>query len=448
MKKTTTLFASAVLLAASCFFTCTSFAETAAEREARMGWWKEARFGMFIHWGVYSVLGGTYKGDPVNGIGEWIMHRAQIPVEEYETYATMFNPQFFDAEEWVLLAKEAGMKYIVITSKHHDGFALWDSKVTDWDIVDSSPYGKDILAPLAAACEKHGIRLCFYHSIMDWHHPYAQSTSYPNYNDREKVNPEFPKYIENYMKPQLKELLTNYGDIGVLWFDGEWTPAYTTEMGKDVYNYVRSLKPDIIVNNRVDKGRKGMEGLNKEGDFAGDFGTPEQEIPDTGVPGVDWESCMTMNKTWGWKANDPEWKSSEMLIQNLIDIVSKGGNYLLNVGPTHEGVIPNPSVERLKDMGAWLKVNGESIYGAQASPFERPVWGRYTSTDDAVYAHVMEWPETGHVYVPHVDGKYGEITLLANGKPLKTDVAKNGTTIFLPETAPDAVATVIKLTLR
>ena len=413
-----------------------------------MAWWKEARFGMFIHWGVYSVLGGTYKGDPVKGIGEWIMQRAQIPVEEYESYATMFNPQFYDAEEWVLLAKEAGMKYIVITSKHHDGFALWDSKVTDWDIMDASPYGKDILAALAAACEKHGIRLCFYHSIMDWHHPFAQSTSYPNYNDREKINPEFPKYIENFMKPQLKELLTNYGDIGVLWFDGEWTSAYTTEMGKDVYNYVRSLKPDIIINNRVDKGRKGMEGLNKEGDFAGDFGTPEQEIPDTGIDGVDWESCMTMNDTWGWKANDPEWKSSEMLIQNLIDIVSKGGNYLLNVGPTHEGVIPNPSVERLKDMGAWLKVNGESIYGAQASPFDKPSWGRFTHNDEAVYAHVMEWPETGYIYVPHLDAHYSMVAWLADGRPLATDVGTEGTIIFLPEEAPDPVATVIKLTLK
>ena len=448
MKTIQTLLAIAILSASTALISHNASGESAAEREARMAWWKEARFGMFIHWGVYSVLGGTYKGDPVKGIGEWIMQRAQIPVEEYESYATMFNPQFYDAEEWVLLAKEAGMKYIVITSKHHDGFALWDSKVTDWDIMDASPYGKDILAALAAACEKHGIRLCFYHSIMDWHHPFAQSTSYPNYNDREKINPEFPKYIENFMKPQLKELLTNYGDIGVLWFDGEWTSAYTTEMGKDVYNYVRSLKPDIIINNRVDKGRKGMEGLNKEGDFAGDFGTPEQEIPDTGIDGVDWESCMTMNDTWGWKANDPEWKSSEMLIQNLIDIVSKGGNYLLNVGPTHEGVIPNPSVERLKDMGAWLKVNGESIYGAQASPFDKPSWGRFTHNDEAVYAHVMEWPETGYIYVPHLDAHYSMVAWLADGRPLATDVGTEGTIIFLPEEAPDPVATVIKLTLK
>ena len=448
MKTIQTLLAIAILSASTALISHNASGESAAEREARMAWWKEARFGMFIHWGVYSVLGGTYKGDPVKGIGEWIMQRAQIPVEEYESYATMFNPQFYDAEEWVLLAKEAGMKYIVITSKHHDGFALWDSKVTDWDIMDASPYGRDILAALAAACEKHGIRLCFYHSIMDWHHPFAQSTSYPNYNDREKINPDFPKYIENFMKPQLKELLTNYGDIGVLWFDGEWTSAYTTEMGKDVYNYVRSLKPDIIINNRVDKGRKGMEGLNKEGDFAGDFGTPEQEIPDTGIDGVDWESCMTMNDTWGWKANDPEWKSSEMLIQNLIDIVSKGGNYLLNVGPTHEGVIPNPSVERLKDMGAWLKVNGESIYGAQASPFDKPSWGRFTHNDEAVYAHVMEWPETGYIYVPHLDAHYSMVAWLADGRPLATDVGTEGTIIFLPEEAPDPVATVIKLTLK
>ena len=420
--------------------------ENAEDRDARMDWWKEARFGMFIHWGVYSVHGGTYKGNQVPGIGEWIMNKAPIPVDEYEGYAEMFNPVFFDAEEWVRIAKNAGMKYIVITSKHHDGFALWDSKVSDWDIMDASPFKQDILKELSIACEKYGIRLCFYHSIMDWHHPDAQGPFYPKYNDRKRENPRFPLYVENYLKPQLKELLTGYGDLGILWFDGEWIPDYKTEMGKDIYNFVRNLQPDIIINDRVDKGRKGMEGLNAEGNFAGDYGTPEQEIPDTGLPGVDWESCMTMNRTWGWKAYDNEWKSDELLIRNLIDIASKGGNYLLNVGPTHEGLIPAPSIERLRAMGDWLAVYGESIYGSDASPFEKPDWGRFTQKEGEVFAHIFEWPEDGTLRIPLMDGMpYKSIQIIDCCDDLAWEIRGDDAFISLPLEMQDAIATVVKL---
>ncbi len=422
--------------------------ESDADREARMAWWKEARFGMFIHWGVYAVQGGTYKGDQVDGIGEWIMHRAAIPVDEYEQYAEMFNPVFFDADEWVKVAADAGMKYIVITSKHHDGFALWDSKVSDWDVMDASPFKRDILRELADACKKYGVRLCFYHSIMDWHHPDAQAAFYPTYNDREASNPRFPLYVENYMKPQLKELLTEYGDLGILWFDGEWMKDYATDMGKDIYNYVRGLQPDIIINNRVDKGRQGMQGLDKEGDFVGDYGTPEQEIPDVGLPGVDWESCMTMNRTWGWKSADLDWKTDEVLIRNLIDVVSKGGNYLLNVGPTPEGVIPHPSVERLRAMGDWLKVNAESIYGSSASPFEKPDWGRFTLKPGALYAHVFEWPENGKLVLPRMGNGtgYKRIQILATGEELEFGAVEDEIMVSLPKSAPDSIATVLRLT--
>lgn len=422
--------------------------ESPTDRESRMAWFKEARFGMFIHWGVYAVHGGTYKGDQIPGIGEWIMHRAAIPVDEYEQYAEMFNPVFFDADEWVKIAADAGMKYIVITSKHHDGFALWDSKVSDWDVMDASPFRQDILKELAVACDKYGVRLCFYHSIMDWHHPDAQAAFYPNYNNREASNPRFPLYVENYMKPQLKELLTGYGDLGILWFDGEWMKDYTTEMGKEIYNYVRSLQPDIIINNRVDKGRQGMQGLDKEGDFAGDYGTPEQEIPDVGLPGVDWESCMTMNDTWGWKSADLDWKTEKALIRNLIDVVSKGGNYLLNVGPTPEGVIPQPSVERLQIIGKWLKVNGESIYGSSASPFEKPDWGRYTQQGNVLYAHVFDWPASNKLILPRMtDGApYKRIQLVATGEELEFGEVEDAFMISLPNEAPDPVASVFRLT--
>ncbi|MGK7396798.1 MAG: alpha-L-fucosidase [Candidatus Cyclobacteriaceae bacterium M3_2C_046] len=419
--------------------------ETSAEKAERMNWWKDARFGMFIHWGLYAVPAGEYKGERSERIGEWIMHHLNIPISEYEEFAGQFNPVKFNAEEWVNIAKNAGMKYIIITSKHHDGFALWDSEVTDWDIIDATPYNQDILKELAEACRKEGIKLGFYHSIMDWHHPDAQAIWEPNYNqgrDSDKVNPNFERYVEEFMKPQLKELLTNYGDIAVLWFDGEWIPDYTSEMGKDLYNYIRNLQPDIIINNRVDKGRRGMEGLDAEGDFAGDFGTPEQEIPATGVAGVEWESCMTMNDTWGYKSFDHNWKSDTTLIRNLVDIVSKGGNFLLNVGPTAEGEIPPPSVERLSAMGDWLEVNGEAIYEAQASPVDKPSWGRYTQKEGKVYAHIFDWPQDQTLRLDGIS-TVEKAYLLADPSN-QLEVNEEGT-IRLPAQPVDPIATVVVL---
>jgi len=420
--------------------------ETQQEKEARMQWWNDARFGMFIHWGLYSIPAGEYDGKQIPGIGEWIMQRAPITVEEYEKYAAQFNPVKFNAEEWVQIAKNAGMKYIVITSKHHDGFCLWDSKVTEWDVMDASPFKRDILKELKEACDKNGITLCFYHSIMDWHHPDAQAPFYPDYNDRDRTNPNFARYVENYLKPQLKELIVNYGKLGILWFDGEWIKDWTSPLGKDMYNYVRNQQPDIIINNRVDKGRQGMQGLNKDGDFAGDYGTPEQEIPDTGLPGVAWESCMTMNDSWGYKSRDHNWKSSETLIRNIIDITSKGGNYLLNVGPTSEGLLPEASVERLKDIGAWMQVNGDAIYGTSASPFEKPVWGRYTRKPGKLFAHVFERPENDELNIPLKAVQVKNISLLG-GEDQSFEVKPdgNGFVIHLPKTLPDKIASVIMI---
>jgi alpha-L-fucosidase len=416
-------------------------------KDERMAWWRDARFGMFIHWGLYAVPAGTYNGKRVDGIGEWIMNNGKIPVKEYEKYAEQFNPIGFNADQWVRMAKNAGMKYIVITSKHHDGFCLWDSKVTNYDIMDATPFKRDILKELSAACKKQGVKLCFYHSIMDWHHPDAQAPFYPNYNDTSKSNPNFDRYVETYLNPQIAELLTNYGPIGVLWFDGEWIRDWTEPKGKDMYAYARRLQPKIIVNNRVGKGRKGMEGLSKSDEYAGDFGTPEQQIPPSGLPGVDWETCMTMNDTWGYKEYDENWKSSEELIRNLADIASKGGNFLLNVGPTPEGLFPRAIERRLEEIGKWMAVNSESIYGTTASPIGRPDWGRCTAKGNKLYLHVFRWPADDKLEVPLAGVQVSKAYLLADKKHagLPVSSGQDQITVSVPKAAPDSIDSVVVL---
>jgi alpha-L-fucosidase len=374
--------------------------ETPEQHDARMRWFREAKFGMFIHWGAYSTAAGEWNGRSVRGVGEWLLSNAQIKPEDYAVLQKQFNPVKYDAKEWVRIAKDSGMKYIVITSKHHDGFCLWDSALTDWDVGGSPFAPRDPLKELADACTEAGIRLCFYHSIMDWHHPdYLPRRAW---DARPTDGADYSRYIA-YMKGQLKELTSGrYGDVGILWFDGEWEGTWTHEMGKDLYDYCRALDKDIIVNNRVDTGRSGMEGITREGDYRGDYGTPEQQIPATGLPaGVDWETCMTMNDTWGWKKSDTNWKSSTDLVRKLVDIASKGGNFLLNVGPTGEGEIPAASVERLAAMGAWMKVNARAVHGARANPFpEPPAWGRVTRSvnedgSERLNLCVFDWPADG-----------------------------------------------------
>lgn len=388
-----------------------------------MAWFREARFGMFIHWGLYAVAGGIWKGKDANGVGEWLLTNAQIPVAEYEPLQQQFNPVKFSAKAWVKTAKDAGMRYIVITSKHHDGFCLWDSKLTDWDVM-GTPFKRDILKELAVECQKQKVRLCFYHSIMDWHHP--DYLPRRGWDKRPTAEASFNRYIE-YMKGQLKELLTEYGPIGIAWFDGEWEGTWTHEKGQDLYHFVRSLQPNIIVNNRVDKGRQGMQGMTK-GDFAGDYGTPEQEIPANGFgEGVDWESCMTLNDTWGFKFKDTHWKSTETLLRNLVDCASKGGNYLLNVGPTPEGTFPQPIVERLEQMGHWTKANGEALYGTKASPFPRPLpWGRVTQKGNKLYLHVFDTSQSV-ISLPGLKTKIKSArTLTGFSKPATVRVEPNG----------------------
>jgi alpha-L-fucosidase len=419
--------------------------ETTAEKDARMQWWRQARFGMFIHWGLYAVPAGEWDG--TSNHAEWILTTAQIPVEQYEKFGPQFNPVKFNADQWVRMAKDAGMKYLVITSKHHDGFCLWDSDATDYDIMDRTPFKRDILKELSVACKEQGIKLCFYHSIMDWHHP--DYLPRRKWEKRSADGADYTRYI-SYMKAQLKELVLRY-DPAVLWFDGEWEKTWTHEDGLKLYDYVRSLKPAIIINNRVDKGRHGMQGTFDTSQYAGDFGTPEQEIPASGLD-YDWESCITMNRYWGWNKHDKDFKSTEDLIHKLVDIASKGGNFLLNIGPKPDGTFPIESSERLKHIGQWMDVNGESIYGTTASPFTGLPWGRCTKRIEhdktVLYLHVFDWPSNRKLRIPELESKIDTSYLLANHEPLETSSDEKGIVIEVPKEPIDPMNTVIVLEVK
>src|SRR4051812_4607559 len=408
-----------------------------ALRQERLAWWREARFGMFIHWGLYAVPAGEWNGKPTPGLGEWIMNRAKIPATEYEKLTSQFNPVKFNADEWVAVAKSAGVKYITITAKHHDGFAMYGSKVSKFNIVDATPFHRDPLKELAAACQKAGIKLCFYYSqAQDWHEPDGAGNSW-DWPDENKKN--FAKYFEEKVKPQVRELLTNYGPIGLMWFD---TPQVITKaQSEDLAALVHQLQPKCLVSGRVGHG-------------AGDYDSAGDNQISVGVVKRDWETPVTMNDTWGFRKDDNNWKSTATLIRQLVQIASRGGNYLLNVGPTAEGQIPQPSVQRMAEIGQWLKVNSGAINGTEPSPFpyELP-WGIITSRPGKLYLHVFEWPKK-ELVLYGVKNDVKSAHLLAGGTALKinrqADKAADhyALRIELPPTAPDKNDSIIVLEMN
>ena len=415
--------------------------ESAKAVARRLQWWSDARFGMFIHWGLYSQWGCHYpgtNGTMLDGKTEHMMRHLQMPLAQYARIADVFDPTNFSADAWVRIAKAAGMKYMVITAKHHDGFAMFNSPSSDYNIVARTPWKRDPIRELAEACRREGLKFGVYYSLgRDWQDPdvptrdgYRSNTwDYPDENKK-----DFSKYFARKVKPQLRELLTQYGPIAVLWFD---TPERISKaQSEELVRLIHSLQPDCIINQRV-------------GNRLGDYRVAEQRIPEGGFSDP-WETCMTLNRHWGYYLGDENWKPSQTVIRNLIDIVSKGGNYLLNVGPTGQGVIPEGAVADLREVGDWMKVNGDAIYGTTGSPFKRKLdWGRCTKkvagNQTTLYLHVFDWPKDGKLLVPGVSKTVISASLLATGARLTTASDASGVTVTVPSLAPDRIASVIVL---
>jgi alpha-L-fucosidase len=414
--------------------------ENQQDKEQRLEWFRNAKFGMFIHWGPYSRLAGEWKGKqvPVGRNAEWIMNELKIPVSEYRELAHEFNPVRFNAQSWVRLAKATGMKYIVITAKHHDGFAMFKSDVSTYDIVDWTPFKRDPLKEISQACSDEGIKFCVYYSHReDWDHPggYGNSWDYDNdWGDDFYDHEKFEKYLEEKAKPQVSELLSNYGPIGLVWFD---RGMYNPEQAMEFVELVHGLQPLALINGRV--GNYGQE-------FMGDY----QSMSDNGMPpgGLDeyWEAPATLNKTWGFSKFDTLWKKPETVIRQLVAAVSRGGNFLINVGPDGSGDIPEATIEIFSKVGSWVERNSESIYGTTANPFGELPWGYCSVKENKLYLFVIDWPVDNKIDLQGLQNSVVSAYPLAD-KSVKLPVKRVEETIriALPPKAPDDPIAVIVL---
>jgi alpha-L-fucosidase len=414
--------------------------------QERLEWFQDAKYGMFIHWGLYAVPAGEWKGEKIPWIGEWIMRQAKIPVAEYEQLANEFNPVKFNAKMWVRLAKEAGMKYIVITAKHHDGFAMYHSKADPYNIVDATPFDRDPMKELADECAKQGVKLCFYYShCIDWHEKDAIGNywDFPeNEDDIDKAwkkvkmegKPEFDRYSQAKAIPQMRELLTDYGPIGLIWYD--MPVRMSKEQCQPFVDVIRELQPNCLINGRIGHGLGDYQSM-------GDNAIPKENVTNF------WETPMTLNDTWGYKTDDENWKSVETIQHMLVEIASKGGNFLLNVGPTAEGVVPQPSIDRIKEVGVWLKDNGESIYDTDMSPFkEKHSWGLCTAREGKLYLHVFDRPKDGVLKVQGLTNKVTKAYVLTSKKKCKFEQTDEQISVILPDTQTDSLDTVVVLKIQ
>lgn len=451
--------------------------ELLMQQNERMAWWREARFGMFVHLGAYSVYGGEYQGRRTRSMAEWIEHSERIPYNEYEQAATKFHPTKFSAERLAGLAKRAGMKYLVIGTKHHEGFCMWDTQLTDYNIVKWGRFGRDPLKEVAAECQRQGIKLGFYYSVRDWHHPDWMRYAYlgnpgpnyrgwwgypaspwtgnriydcgcescvadrpipPNVDPRPTSDVDMNRYLD-YMKGQITELLTGYGPVGVMWFDGQDIEDAKLGRVEEMVATMRKLQPGIIINDRI----------GPDGTEFGDYGVHEGSIPGTNVP-RDWETCVTSNSSWGFNKFDLNWVDSSTMIHWLADTTSKGGNLLLNVGPDGLGQVPEPAANNLAQVGAWLDVNGASIYGCGSAGLPQPKWGRITAKDNMLYLHVFDSPSDAHLIVPKLSKSVDKAYFLVdtNKTPLPVTITDEGLQIATPNFQPSHADTVIAIELR
>lgn len=399
-----------------------------AKDGARGAWLKDSRFAMFIHWGLYSELGGKWDGKTYYGIAEWIMKRAKIPVAEYERVAGRFNPAGFDAREWVKLAKDAGMRHIMITAKHHDGFAMFKSAVSPFSIADATPFKRDPMKELAEACREGGLRLGFYYSqTQDWHERDAVGNDW----DFEPTEANFQGYLRGKAIPQIEELLRNYGPIAGVWFD---TPGpITPEESKMLVDLVHRLQPQCLVNSRI-------------GNDLGDYDTlGDQEIPRLPRPGL-WETPDTHNDTWAYAWYDHNWKSPREIAERLVRVTSRGGTYMLNVGPDGTGRIPEQSARILREVGKWVQAHETAIHGVGPTPFGPLAWGECTARGNTLFLHVFQWPANGRLVVPGLRTSVKSARLDGGGE-LGVEAVSGVVTIALPAIRPDILIPVVTVEL-
>jgi alpha-L-fucosidase len=395
-------------------------------------WFQDAKFGLFIHWGVYSVLGN----------GEWVMNNTKMSVSEYEKLPARFNPVKYDPAQWVSLAKQAGMHYITITSKHHDGFAMFGSKQSKWNIVDATPYGKDVLKPLSEECRRQGLRLFFYHSHLDWHHPDYFPLGRTGHASNRPPGGDFNRYLD-YMDAQLTELLTGYGDVAGIWFDGIWDRRDADWRLRRTYDLIHKLQPAALVGNN-----------HHLAPFEGeDFQMFEKDLPGKNTTGFSGESkignlpletCDTINGAWGYNANDSKYKSTQQLIHYVVKAAGNNANFLLNVGPKPDGTIQDEFATRLKEMGAWLGKNGASIYGTRGGPISPRPWGVTTQKGNKTYVHVLDW-EDELLVLPALPKPVKSAAMLSGGRPVKMRDVDGGLLLTLPKAERDPIDTVVVL---